>query len=620
MTDSIRERRPHLILTNTASDEAFLSPRLAMAPPPRPRRDRATHGGMLLAQLQAIEPIAAEARAEQARLGLESGFGLTISFLGFPGLDLAFESLARDRSGIELLNVQEAEAGIVATVFVPDGKLSHFERIVRDYLADRKGSTGKAFDHKALVDTIQAIRTAAIRELWTDAESAFPADETEAIWWEVWLPVRRDRERTVDSFVRLARGLDLIVAEGQLDFPERTVLLVKGSAAEFARSIMALNSIAELRRAKETAEFFDAIAPGKQADWLEDLLQRTAYTPAAVDPPVVCLLDTGVNRGHPLIAPALDPADLHSVEPAWGTDDSSGHGTEMAGLALFGDLADALAIDGPLTIDHRLESVKLLRGDGDNAGTSRHHGYLTTEAVERPAVQAPFRRRVFSMAVTATDGRDQGRPSAWSAAIDRLAADADEAGRMPRLILVSAGNVNAPAAWAAYPDSSDTDAIHDPGQAWNALTVGACTELTTITETDAKGYHPIAPAGGLSPFSTTSMTWKGTWPLKPDIVFEGGNAALDSLSACTLPSVRLLTTHRDPIDRLFTTTNATSAATAQCARMAVQLMAAYPDLWPETIRALMVHSAEWTPTMRTQFLPANGQVNKSQMELIGGVN
>jgi hypothetical protein len=95
------------------------------------------------------------------------------------------------------------------------------------------------------------------------------------------------------------------------------------------------------------------------------------------------------------------------------------------------------------------------------------------------------------------------------------------------------------------------------------------------------------------------------WPLKPDVVLEGGNVGKDALSAVGVPSLNLLTTHYRPIERLFTTTNATSAASALCARMAAQLMTAYPHLRPETIRALIVHSAEWTDRMRAMYLPAN---------------
>ena len=117
--------------------------------------------------------------------------------------------------------------------------------------------------------------------------------------------------------------------------------------------------------------------------------------------------------------------DLHTVDPAWGVDDAEGHGTAMAGVALAGNLAEILDSDEPVEIGHRLESVKLLPQDGANSNDPEHHGYLTAEAVARPEITAPNRNRVFGMAVTAKDNRDRGRPSAWSATIDRLASDAE---------------------------------------------------------------------------------------------------------------------------------------------------------------------------------------------------
>lgn len=431
----------------------------------------------------------------------------------------------------------------------------------------------------------------------------FPVSDEESFWWEVWLPVREDRNAIVTSFRDRALAQQFRLAPGALEFPERTVLLAYASTEQMKRSMLTLNSVAELRRAKETADFFDALPPEEQTEWLDDLLARIEYADSGNHVPHVCLLDTGVNNGHPLIAPALADDDLHTVEPGWGTEDAEGHGTKMAGLALAGDLTDVLEDGAPVEIGHRLESVKLLPEDGANAEDSQHHGYLTTEAVARPEITAPSRPRVFGMAVTARDNRDRGRPSAWSAAVDRLAADADGYGSRPRLLVVSAGNIQDPNAWVHYPSSNDTDGVHDPGQAWNALTVGACTDLVSITEPDAGAYEPVAPSGGLSPFSTTSLTWHQHSPLKPDVLFEGGNAAKDPLGAVWMPSLSLLTTHHRPSERLFTTANATSAATALATRMAAQIMAAYPDLWPETIRGLIVHSAEWTQGMRGLYLP-----------------
>src|SRR5690606_22908985 len=47
---------------------------------------------------------------------------------------------------------------------------------------------------------------------------------------------------------------------------------------------------------------------------------------------------------------------------------------------------------------------------------------------------------------------------------------------------------------------------------------------------------------------------------------------------------------------------ATSAASAQAAKMAAEIQFHYPAAWPETIRALLVHSAEWTQPMLDRFL------------------
>jgi len=604
------ERHPHFILTGTSETQAFRPRGDGRGGRVVPERDRAQHGGALRQQIDALAPAFEVSREARQAVGLDRDHGLQIEFESLPDVELAFESLADDRSHIELLNVRRVGERILATVFVPNGKLVVFERKLTAYLEERRDKNGKAIDHRKLIDAIQEIRTASLQALWTDDPAVFPQSDDEIFWWEVWLPVRGDRIGTVDAFRAAAQALDLPVAPGTIEFPERTVLLMRASAGRVKESMLVLNSVAELRRAKETAEFFDSMPLPEQAEWIDELLGRTAFPAAGDAVPHVCLLDTGVNQGHPLLAPALSAPDLHTVEPAWGVDDEQGHGTGMAGLALLGDLAPVLASDGPVTVVHRLESVKLLRDAAGNANDSRLHGYLTVEAVARPEITAPVRLRSFALAITARDNRDRGRPSAWSAAVDRLASDAETLGERPRLLLVAAGNIDDLNAWMEYPASNTTDGVHDPGQAWNALTVGAFTNLVTITGDDVEGYAPIAPAGGLSPFSTTSATWAGHWPMKPDVVFEGGNAAKDGLSAVWLHSLSLLTTHHRTNQRLLTTFNATSAATALAARMAAEIMAQYPDLWPETVRGLIVHSAEWTEAMRDAWLPAGADPTK----------
>ena len=205
----------------------------------------------------------------QRHAGMEDGLGLQVEFESFPELELAFESLARENQGIELLNVRHDDDVTRATVFVPDGKLEHFEKLIVAYLERRKNKLGHANDNRRLLDAIRQIRVASLRALWTDDDEAFPVIEDLPVWWEVWLPVRQDREALVSAFRDKAGLQDIRVAQGELRFPERTVVLVQATVEQMRASMVTLNNIAELRRPKETAEFFDSLDPSEQLEWLE---------------------------------------------------------------------------------------------------------------------------------------------------------------------------------------------------------------------------------------------------------------------------------------------------------------------------------------------------------------
>src|SRR3546814_14457985 len=69
-----------------------------------------------------------------------------------------------------------------------------------------------------------------------------------------------------------------------------------------------------------------------------------------------------------------------------------------------------------------------------------------------------------------------------------------------------------------------------------------------------------------------------------------------------MDSLSLLTTSRDPIVQPLALSWATSAATAQLSGLAAEVLADDPELWPETVRALLTHSARWTPAMEEALL------------------
>ena len=269
MANGTDQRSRHFLIQGFTETEAYRSPQQGGGSPVVPERDRAGHGRALQRQVEALRVQADAAREAQQADGMDEGLGLQVEFESFPEIEFAFESLARERSGIELLNVRHDGNRTHATVFVPDGKLDHFERLIRDYMEERRDTAGRARDNRRLVNAIQQIRAASLRALWTDADAEFPTEGEGAIWWEVWLPVRRDRRVLTAYFRERAEALGMRVARGDLVFPERTVLLVSASLEQMQRSILTLNSIAELRRAKETAEFFGALRPEEQQEWLD---------------------------------------------------------------------------------------------------------------------------------------------------------------------------------------------------------------------------------------------------------------------------------------------------------------------------------------------------------------
>ena len=601
----------HIFLLETQGTEGFTTPRGGGPQKDIPERNRQSHSTKLQNQWATIWTRAIEQQESRTAVSMPARDGVYVEFEGAPGYDLVTKSLEDRGAGIRLLNVYTVRAEsdptqeiTRATVFIPSGKQENFLKKIRKY-AEENTKKGKP-KNADLVQSVEDIRLAVLESFWRDELRLLP-QRTMAVWCEIWLHGTDDDVE--QRFRDAAATLNMYVQARSLRFPERTVLLGRATRDQLANLIESSPDIAEFRRAKETARFFLELENRDQTEWVNDLRSRLRVNPDATV--AVCILDTGVNNGHALLQPVLADDDCHAVEPGWGVNDDQGHGTLMCGVAAFGDLTDALQHSYPLRVDHCLESAKILPPRGDNDPDL--YGDVTIQGMYRAAIQAPDRNRIGCMAVTSEDGRDQGRPSSWSAAIDKLTSGYDNDTR--RLFIVSAGNIDEQQIWANYPKSNLSYSVCDPGQSWNALTVGAYTKKAILSDPDLQGHTPLAQPGELSPFSSTSHDWDGKWPAKPDIVLEGGNVARapdgfisehDDLS--------LLSTGHQPTHRQFDAINATSAAAAQAAWMAAQIQARYHEAWPETIRGLMIHSAEWPIAMKRQFLIANGRGEYSKSD------
>lgn len=545
---------------------------------------------------------------------------VTIESAG-PDFELRLESLQsfsshrtadRKRPLWLLLSVTPRNPGLglpdVAVVWVSDEYRERFMRLFEQYLDVTRASGAPA--NNQLIANIGRIRSSVLRDLWqSDGE---PPTEGKH-WWEVWLHAG---PAAAEMLTRYAEARGLSTSGRLLMLNERVVTWIYGEWESLQLLPSTAVPVAELRRPSFVDTIEDA-SPTERDDLVQDLAIRASAAPT--DAPAVCHLDTGVARTHVLLEPSLSPDDLHTVIGTNGFD-QVGHGTAMAGLALYGDLDDALTNGQAVLLEHRLESVRILPTAAESAHNPLAYGDVTAQAVALPEITSP-RRRVFCMPISATGdvASNPGQPTLWSATIDALTAGGDvvsENGQLnllspatsaaSRLMIVSAGNVDLPYA-VDHLTHSDLHAVEDPGQAWNALTVGAHTDRVDLpSDPHYSGWSSVAPSGELSPYSRTSLLYGPAWPVKPDICMEGGNLLHDGgglFEGHPITSVRT-TGHAD--DAAIRSAHATSAATAQAARLAAKAMALYPKYWPETIRGLMVHGAEWTESMRAQLRSAGG--------------
>jgi len=598
-----KQKLPHLIIDNTGIASRYTSPRGGggRAPFPRPERGRRSHASKLIDELSSIMDDEEGIINAQKDNNTNAQFGIYLSFESDPYFGLKFESLGLSRSKIELCNVKIENEITIATVFVPDGKLEQFlKKIIRYRDENRTNKRGETKPKEQdLIESIASIKKAALKELFTDDVSLFP--KSGEVWWEVWLR-REGSHDHVELLREHASQHNMLISNEKINFSDRTVVLAYGDADSISESITLLGIIAEIRLAKDTADFYTSMDNIEQGQWTQDLSNR--LQPPPISAAAVCVLDTGLNYAHPFLTYVTNEDSVFSYdEPNWGTHDTHGHGTMMAGLAVYGDLTPHLTSSDDVYAPHFLESVKVLPHPGGGSGDKKLYGSVTRESISRVETYYPNRQRTYCLAVSAPDDRDFGRPSAWSAALDSISSGYEDDTR--RLIVVAGGNTDDDG-WGSYPDSNLTDQVHDPAQAWNVITVGGYTEKTALAAADFLAWEAQAPHGDLAPTSCTSMEWiSGPWPIKPDVVMEAGNLKKSKVDGSVdySDSLQLLSTNNQfSLGKAVIPCGDTSAAAALAARLATMVQSQYPNLWPETIRAMIVHSASWTEAMKSRFL------------------
>ena len=291
--------------------------------------------------------------------------------------------------------------------------------------------------------------------------------------------------------------------------PERDVHLISSTGAALKALPVLLPSAVEVHLAPE-------VRPIVLAETVDEAGTRVPVEEPDPSAVAVGIHDSGITHDHPYIQPVLLGASSVVPGAPSTTDIADGHGTQMAGVAAYSRLAEGI-VAGQLVPDAWLVSVRLLESKEDAGGDPAREplwAERTTESIAAAEALAPQRPVIHNMSLGAENTtRERTDRTAWSVAVDVLAWNSGAG----RLFVVAAGNTEPITDRDDYPHLNlGPPHIQQPGQAWNALTVGGYTDLDRRTAQDEQmGYpEPLASAGSLSPHSRTAPG--GNRPLKPE--------------------------------------------------------------------------------------------------------
>ncbi len=256
------------------------------------------------------------------------------------------------------------------------------------------------------------------------------------------------------------------------------------------------------------------------------------------DEPVVGVLDSGVLAGHPLLRGwVVEEIDLSEEGTAV---DLHGHGTQVAGLAVYGDIARCID-SGSWEPQVLIASAKVLQRDQVFQDVTVFPEHRRPDAVVDQAIRLLHRERGCRVFNLSAGNRDDvyaaGRQFAWAEVLDRLARELDV------VIVVAAGNESDPVMphgahtregfQAGVRDatlSNPSARILNPATASIAVTVGSIARSEAPRTADS---FAGAPRGAPAPFSRVGPGYESKptqRSVKPDFVAYGGNLAVSQFA------------------------------------------------------------------------------------------
>lgn len=577
----------------------------------RYRTDRVTHGTEILAQISSLTQTVKE-RKSSFRLDPTLIFKIKLAkeFDDFKDNDLT-------KSGLTLL-AREPAANKAIVVFSSDQELTEFRTRWETYAGAKPGFKNDYLDVVEWLAPLEPVdRVGRLLEL-----EPLQAGEIAALDLELW---HTGDHQEMQKYINQVR-------QGLRDRATPTVPL---NLTDFY--IGDYLCIARIKVNQEALNDLLTEVIVKEIDRRPKVAfeLRTDYSLPLADIPEVLspsnttcgilVIDSGVQRGHPLLAPVIGEAEVFpDTEREFlrtGPDDEADHGTGVAGIAAYGDIETCIkkkSFDPTAWVF----SARVLNEKNEFDEDLLLENQLE-QAIAYFIKEYPNCKVINLSLGNANQVYQQGNKQT------RIAAKIDELAYRYQshniLFVIAAGN-SFPYAYSGERDLLRTDypnylldpnaRIIDPATSAIALTVGSLSlgRGSMTYPTDARRNAVAKVTGYPSPFTRTGFGVDDM--IKPDLVDFGGDLVLegDRVAGDNDAAVSIVTFSQNYTSSLFKVASGTSFAAPRVANLAAQLYNKYPTASPNLIRALLVTSAALPNEIPPEFLTSPKQSDKQKSE------
>lgn len=347
---------------------------------------------------------------------------------------------------------------------------------------------------------------------------------------EVWDDLMIEREQELNSFVLGYGGeiLDILHDDhlGVAVLPDSFTVRIRISGLGLRDLIFNYPYLFEVNEPEEVKGIVARPEDQELSEYQLEVQQPE------VDSPAVCVIDSGIQEQHPLLAAAIDTSSSLCFIPGFNPSDvadyviSGGHGTRVAGAVVY---PRGAPLNGVFQSPCWIQNARVL--DSNNALLSTLYPPLyLREIVAKYAGEQGT--KLFNHSIAAYRPCRLRQMSAWAATIDWLSWEHDvlffqSAGNLPDQSMATPfrmGILDHIQAGHNYPGYliRDSSRIPSPSESLQALTIGSINHQGFI----AGNLNSFGGADEASSFSTTGL---GVWgSIKPDVVEYGGGMVRDS--------------------------------------------------------------------------------------------